>query len=351
MTMPHPSTSVSLYRYHLPLVQPMRFSWGEVRRREGLLVRYIAGDALGWGEAAPLPEYSPDTLEEAERALFMGVESWRERLMVGTLVPPPLPGGLPPSARMALSDAFRDAEFSRSEPQSLPSHIDIASLLTAADPSELRRETERAMAGGACRAVKLKVGGRPVADDLLRVQIVARGLSSRTTLRLDANRAWSMREATAFWDGVQTLSIVPEFIEEPTADPTEWAELEAKGMPLAFDETLRHWTPDTFPHWRRATAVVLKPTILGGYDATVQWIEVAHAHNVAPILSGCFESGVGHRMVALAAAQTVAPAGLGTYRALADDVLTDRLSLDGDSARPHLFLGGSVDLEKLTRIA
>ncbi len=351
MTTHDDSTSVSLYRYHLPLVQPMRFSWGEVRRREGLLVRYIMGDAVGWGEAAPLPEYSPDTLEEAERALRVGIEHWHKMLDGDALVPPPLPDRLPPSARMALSDAYRSATFFEHGPQPLVTHIDLAALLTSADPSELHRETERAMTSGACRAVKLKVGGRSVADDLLRVEAVVRALGNRTTLRLDANRAWSADQALAFWSSLQSRGVAPKFVEEPTADIAEWPELRARGMPLAFDETLRHWTPETFPHWHLATAVVLKPTILGGYDATTEWIEAAHAHGVAPVLSGCFESGVGHRMVALAAAQTDAPAGLGTYRALAGDVLTDRLLLDGDSAQTRLLFIGSVDLEKLTRIA
>jgi O-succinylbenzoate synthase len=289
-------------------------------------------------------------LEEAERAILSVVKRWRKILTLDPLAPPPLPDDLPPSARMALSDAHRGAVFHQTGYVPLVPRIDIASLLTAADPSELQRDAERAMESQNCRAVKLKVGGRPIADDLRRVETVANVLDARTTLRLDANRAWSRLEALDFWDGLLSRGITPEFIEEPTADVGEWTELRASGMPLAFDETLRDWSPDTFPHWHMATTVVLKPTILGGYDATVEWIDAAHAQGVAPVLSGCFESGVGHRMVALAAALTDSPAGLGTYRALADDVLTTRLLLDGDAAHPHLFLSGDVDVERLTRL-
>ncbi len=227
----------------------------------------------------------------------------------------------------------------------------IAALLTAADPSDLRRQAEQATREGNCHAVKLKVGGRAIADDLRRVETVAALLGDRTALRLDANQAWSLPEAFAFWHGLKQRGIAPEFVEEPTGDSGASKELSARGMPVAFDESLRRFTPQTFPHWDCATAVVLKPTILGGYDATVEWIAEADARGVSPVVSGCFESGVGHRMVALAAALTQAPAGLGTYRSLADDVLKTRLPLDGTAAHLHLFLTAEVDVGRLTRIA
>ena len=99
--------------------------------------------------------------------------------------------------------------------------------------------------------------------------------ADRTTLRLDANRAWSLGEATAFWHALEQRDIAVEFVEEPTADAASGPSWQHQNMPLAFDETLRDWTPGTFPYWHAATAVVLKPTILGGYDATSKWIDAA----------------------------------------------------------------------------
>ncbi|MCV6005021.1 hypothetical protein OFO99_36850, partial [Escherichia coli] len=58
-----------VYRYALPLVAPVRVGAGVLRRREGLLVRLEAGGASGWGEAAPLPGFSRETLGEAARTL------------------------------------------------------------------------------------------------------------------------------------------------------------------------------------------------------------------------------------------------------------------------------------------
>ncbi len=352
MTTHSSSASVSAYSYRLPLVQPMRFSWGEVDHREGVLVRYTVDGRCGWGDAAPLPDYSPDTLEETTHAIVLAVERWTAMLRLHLFAPPPLLAGMPPSARMALSDAYRCVVFGSVGCEvPMKSNVEIAALLTSADASDLEREVERAIRHRNCRAVKLKVGGRAVTDDVHRVRIVASVLGEQTTLRLDANRAWSRAQAADFWSAVQRLGISIAFIEEPTYDDAAWPHLFDLGMPLAFDETLRHWTPYTFPHWHLATAAVLKPTILGGYDATVEWIAESRRRCVAPVLSGCFESGVGHRMVALAAALTDAPAGLGTYRSVADDLLTTRLLLDGDAAHPQLFLSGEVDESRLTRIA
>ena len=54
--------NASLYRYRLPLSQPLRFHDRQISVREGLLLKW----ENSWGEIAPLPGFSKETLEEAE---------------------------------------------------------------------------------------------------------------------------------------------------------------------------------------------------------------------------------------------------------------------------------------------
>ena len=54
--------TLALYRYQLPFTQPLTFHGKVEVAREGLLVRI--GD--GWGEIAPLPGFSRESLAEAQ---------------------------------------------------------------------------------------------------------------------------------------------------------------------------------------------------------------------------------------------------------------------------------------------
>ena len=54
--------TLALYRYQLPFTQPLTFHGKVEVAREGLLVRINDG----WGEIAPLPGFSRETLAEAQ---------------------------------------------------------------------------------------------------------------------------------------------------------------------------------------------------------------------------------------------------------------------------------------------
>ena len=149
-------------------------------------------------------------------------------------------------------------------------------------------------------------------------------------LRLDANRAWTFEQATAFAQGVSGCDL--EYIEEPLADAAQMPKLVAAcNLPVALDESLVGLPIRELREHTYARAVVLKPTLLGGLAHTLEMAQHAHALGMKPVISSSFESGVG--MLALAALASATgrgrvPAGLDTYRMLAADVLQPRLPLD-----------------------
>src|SRR5919199_4782313 len=58
--------SFDLYRYSLPLSRPLALKGAKLSRREGLLLRLTGDDGSeGWGESAPLPGFSRESLTEA----------------------------------------------------------------------------------------------------------------------------------------------------------------------------------------------------------------------------------------------------------------------------------------------
>jgi o-succinylbenzoate synthase len=255
----------------------------------------------GQGEAAPLPDFSPDTLQGCEQALStLDVREIPDRLepnhdLIGELrrasarIPPNLP-----AARAAFEAALLDlwARGAALPAWSLlvpagttPTSRAVAALLSG-DPEHAVAHALAAHARGLA-TFKFKIG-RPGAlpQELAALKSLRAKLGPLVRLRLDANQALSVAQATEYLPRFAALEL--EFIEEPCA-PQDLAQLSMLGLPLARDESLAMgaW-PQTGDR-----AVILKPSLLGGVSACFALAEAARAIGAHVILSHAFEGALG----------------------------------------------------------
>ncbi len=348
----------SLYRYSVPLTAPLGSGEERQETREGLLLCLETADgATGWGEAAPLPGFSRESRAEAERALVRVAKEMRGQPLADPLRADAAVGEafdpMPPSVQFAVESAMLEGAAAR-QGQTVPERLGARSTielngLIAADTDDVAAAADR-YRGRAFRTVKLKVGRRPIDDDVARVHALARALDEDGHIRLDANRAWTVEDAVSF---AEALSSVPlEHIEEPLADPERLPELAARtGLPVAIDETTRERSPADLSPEDPIAAVVLKPTLLGGLTTVHRWAQAARAAGAVPVVSASYESGLGLRMlVALAARLSEAAAGLSTYERLGEDVLTPRLAMEGPTVDVEATIASTVARDALERI-
>ncbi|MEL6772254.1 MAG: o-succinylbenzoate synthase [Bacteroidota bacterium] len=349
---------LSVFRYRLPLVRPLPLRGQTVTVREGLLVRLSVGDHEGWGDVAPLPGFSAETVDEATQSLraLAGLDA-------GALLAAQHDETLPPSVRFGMALAQWDLD-ARRRAVPLPAALDgeaspIVPLngLLAGDADTVQRDAQRLAAEG-YRALKLKVGRGAVQDEAALVRLL-HAAHPDVALRLDANQAWSYDDARRFAEALGDAQIA--YIEEPLADPARLADYTTEtGLPVALDESVTAMAPDNLAGHAYAAAVVLKPTFLGGRRAWALATR-ARALGLRVTWSAAFESGVGLRgLVAMTAAtgapdRPPTPAGLDTYRWLAADVFT--------ASSPKLPLGSptvdvaealaarQIDLDRLTPVA
>ncbi|MDP0406132.1 o-succinylbenzoate synthase, partial [Glaesserella parasuis] len=68
--------TAQLYRYSLPVETGIILRNRRLKQREGLIIHLQHADKEGWGEIAPLPEFSQETLAEAEIAVRQWIEKW-----------------------------------------------------------------------------------------------------------------------------------------------------------------------------------------------------------------------------------------------------------------------------------
>ena len=328
--------NLRVFRYRLPLMAPLTLRGHTVADRTGVLVG-IESDtaATGWGDVAPLPGFSRERLDDAEAELMAlakllpnvaldvrtdELDSWIDLTLPEVF----------PSVRFgvetALSGLLRATEGRAATAwPCTDGSLPVSGLLAGSRNRTLDRAREIRNAG--YRAVKLKVGGRPLPEDIALVRAVRAALGDGIALRLDANRSWSLAQAVEFGRAVGNSGI--EYLEEPVQDPLHLrAFFDATGIAVALDESLLELRPGDLEECGPVGAVILKPTLLGGAGPARQWIATALAMNLRPVVSGCFESGVGHLALAELAWSSTAdriPAGLDTYTWLDADVVQPRL--------------------------
>jgi O-succinylbenzoate synthase len=331
-----------LYRYELPLTEPLALKGATLRHREGLLVELTGeGGAAGWGEASPLPGFSREGLDETARQLrhlasyMVGREAADDWIDPDGSFSRELDAmDLAPSVRFGFELAVWNlyvASRGKSLPELVTSHpratVPVNALISGS-PDEALEEARRARAAG-YEAVKLKVGARSVEEDVGLVRALNEELGDAVSLRLDANRAWSVEEAEGF--ARDTTGLRFEYVEEPLADPYLLSPFTQNyDVPVALDESLAGMEPEALQDHGYARAVVLKPTLLGGISRTLRFASQASYLGIKPVISSAYETGVGTAaLVALAAGigDREVPAGLDTYRRLAEDVLRPPLDL------------------------
>ena len=335
-----------LYRYGLRLSEPLTLKGETLRHREGLLLELPGeGGAVGWGEASPLPGFSREGLDEVAGQLRDLASSMVGREVTDDWIDPDGSFSLEldamdlaPSVRFGFELALWNL-YAASRGKSLPELVTPhpratvpVNALISGPPDEALEEARRIRSAG-YGAVKIKVGARSVEEDIALVRALNEELGDAASLRLDANRAWSLEEAVEFVRGTEGSRL--EYVEEPLADPAQLPSFaRTHGVPVALDESLAGMEPEALQDHGYARAVVLKPTLLGGISRTLRFASRASYLGIKPVMSSAYETGVGTAaLVALAAGigDEEIPAGLDTYRQLGGDVL--RPSLDLPAAR------------------
>jgi O-succinylbenzoate synthase len=273
-------------RYALPFRAPVRTAHGVWPTREGVIVRLEnEGGAVVYGEAAPIPWFGTETVDEitqACRELSADVDDERLDALPARL------GCL--RGALAAARMFILREETKTKPW--PAPLPVAALLPAGRPA-LEKIARLADAG--FRTFKWKVGVGEVTDELALLDDLVAKFPAGARLRLDANGAWDRRRAERWLERAADRPI--EFIEQPIAAEVRGAKDLLIGLaadyptPLALDESVVHVRD--LDHWLGAGwpgVFVVKPALLGDVAGAYAQLRTAKARVV---FSSALETAVG----------------------------------------------------------
>ena len=314
----------SFERVELETAEPFGIARGTTTGTENVVVRIDDGDHVGIGAAAPSAHYGetaatveavlPDLLAVVEDVgdphAVDAVHERMERIVRRN-----------PAAKAAVDIACHDLAAKRSE---LPlyrylglGHGAVTSSYTVSlSDAETMADRARAATEAGYEVLKVKLGASDGAD---RDRFDAvRAAAPGATIRVDANEAWSPKQAVrnARWLAEGDV----EFLEQPV--PAENPEglrqvYERAPLPVAVDESCEV-ASDVPAVADRADVVVVKLMKCGGIRPAIEAVHAAKAHGLAVMLGCMLETNA-----AIAAGAHLAPlldyADLDGSLLLADD--------------------------------
>jgi L-alanine-DL-glutamate epimerase-like enolase superfamily enzyme len=331
---------LTVERVSLELAETFTISRGSTDRTDNVVVRLSDGEHEGVGAAAPSTHYgeTAGTVEATIERLRPRIEAIDDPFQVERIereLAHEL--GRNPAARCAVSIALHDLvgnaldlplwRYWGLDPDATP---DTSYTVGIGDPETMGDRARRAADAG-YGTLKVKVG---TDDDRARVDAVA-AAAPDATLRLDANEAWTPKEAVRNAEWLADYDV--EFLEQPVpaADPEGLRYVyEHSPLPVAVDESCVT-LPDVPAVADRADVAVLKLMKCGGLVEAQRMVHAARAHGLEVMLGCMIETDA-----AISAGAQLAP--------LCDYVDLDGSLLLADDSDPYdgpVRAGGSIELD------
>ncbi|TAF67856.1 MAG: o-succinylbenzoate synthase [Cytophagales bacterium] len=284
------------------------------------------------GEAAPLPLLSIDDVPSFEdifthfltTAQLQQYEPQSEEELL-SFVQKAIPAEYPTmrfALEMALIDYYKGAQrcwFDSPFVSGLQA-IRINGLVWMGSPAYMQQQIEEKLSlGFSC--LKMKIGAIDFEEEYKLLQNIRKQYdASKIVLRVDANGAFLPEKATYYLEKLALLEI--HSIEQPIAvrkHEAMKALCQANILPIALDEELigvyESEAQNELLNHLKPQYIILKPTLLGGFAATRQWIQIAESLSIGWWVTSALESNIGLEAIAQFTATfpyNTIPQGLGT---------------------------------------
>ena len=291
----------------LPTIRPHKLSVATMDGQTLLLIRIQCSDGVqGIGEATTIgglayggesPEGMKLAIDRYVAPLLLGQDASRVPALmtrIGKMVKDNR------FAKSAVETALLDAQGKR---VGLPvsellggrrrDRLAVAWTLASGETAKDIAEAERMLDQRRHKVFKLKIGAKPIHDDIAHVAAIKRALGDRAAVRVDVNMAWS--ETQAAWGMAALADAGCELVEQPVATAAGLARL-VRRFPLALmaDESL-HGPESAFELAKVAGADVfaVKVEQSGGLSNALRVAAIADAAGIELYGGTMLEGAVG----------------------------------------------------------
>lgn len=296
--------NASYYKYVLNFKRPSGTSRGVMNEKETWFIIIKENGKIGIGECGILRGLSADDTPEYEQKLKwtcqnidLGVNAlWQELIQY-------------PSIQFGVEMAFKSLK-SKDLFDLYPSNftvnqstIPINGLIWMGDEGFMKSQIQEKLNEG-FKCVKLKIGAIDFEKEIALLKYIRKNFDAKQIeIRVDANGAFSPETAT------EKLNILSQFdihsIEQPIqkGNHTKLSELcNNTPIPIALDEELigifNFSDKENLLKKVRPQYIILKPSFIGGFKGTDEWINIAENLGINWWITSALESNIGLNAIA-----------------------------------------------------
>jgi len=298
-----------IFTYQLPYKKPFKTAGHEFTYREGLILNYSESGIEAFGEVAPLPGFSEESLDQVREILILNREHLEQALSNGEAEAfiqmldqihqcPSLTFGL---------DVLNSDLQAKKEGLSLPdflfkekgyrSEVESNAVLPISGKEETLDQANR-LVGKGFRTLKIKVGRNFTLEN--EILIALRDAFPSINIRIDANQSWQTEEAIHNLQSLNALNI--EYCEQPVpaSDIKALREVrEQVNIPIAADESARNKnTIVELIEDKAADLIIVKPMLLGSLQNIYVTNQLANTHGIGIVCTTSLETAVGRSAIA-----------------------------------------------------
>ncbi|MFP2994698.1 o-succinylbenzoate synthase [Spongiivirga sp. MCCC 1A20706] len=312
--------NASYQQYILQFKRPSGTSRGILKQKETWFVLLEHQGKQGIGECGLLRGLSIDDRKDYEEKLqwlcghiYLGLDALYEQLKEF------------PSIQFGLEQAFLSLQ-SEDKFTLFPSDftknrtgIMINGLVWMGEKEFMRNQIiDKIETGFKC--IKLKIGAINFEEEIALLNFIRKEFDqSDIEIRVDANGAFLVEDA------LDKLKILSDFQLHSIEQPIKQGQLEIMAqlceqtpLPIALDEELigvfGHDEKQKIVQTIRPQYIILKPSLIGGFKGSEQWIDLAEENHVGWWVTSALESNIGLNAIAqwTATLNNDMPQGLGT---------------------------------------
>lgn len=310
----------SYQKYVLNFKRPSGTSRGVLTEKETWFIILEKEGKKGIGECGILRTLSIDDRPDYEKKLqwvceniHLGKDKLWEMLLEF------------PSIQFGIEQAFLSLEAENplllfpSEFTNSEKSISINGLVWMGDEAFMKQQIDEKLAGG-FKCIKLKIGAIDFQKELDLLRFIRSNFDAKTIeIRVDANGAFDLNSALDKLNQLTGFEL--HSIEQPIAknNTDRMAELcSLTPFPIALDEELigvfSLAEKEALLEKIKPQYIILKPSLVGGFRGTKEWIDLAEKQNIGWWITSALESNIGLNAIAqwTYTLQNPMPQGLGT---------------------------------------
>ena len=250
-----------------------------------------------------------------------------------------------PSINFGIEMAFKNLEYSdemqffENDFSKGKSSIHINGLIWMGNKEEMISQVKNKIDLG-FRCLKLKIGAISFLEEIEILKKIRKEFNSNILeLRVDANGAFSSKNAMDILNELYKYEI--HSIEQPikAGQINEMKTLcEESPVDIALDEELiglkKYGDKESLIKTIKPKYIILKPSLLGGFKKTNEWINLAKKHKIKWWITSALESNIGLNAIAQYTAEfkNSLPQGLGTGQIYSNNI-PSYLELKGEKLK------------------